>query len=127
MSCFLGNYRNEEEEEEEGTFCKCVLSIDEYVLEETEEVETPKEKSAEHSHTVESPLPSTDCKSVVSHHDSVNESDIAPLTEAEVIKIIEDLMKGDYDANIIPLWKTVETTHYSLEDASVRLHITDSF
>ena len=57
----------------------------------------------------------------------MNESDIAPLTEAEVIKIIEDLMKGDYDANIIPLWKTVETTHYSLEDASVRLHITDSF
>ena len=103
------------------------MSIDESVLEETEEVETPKEKSTENSHHAESPLPSTDCKSVVSHHDSVNESDIAPLTEADVIKIIEDLMKGDYDANIIPLWKTVETTHYSLEDTSVRSFKADSF
>ena len=100
-----------------------------------EEEETTKDKPAEDLSTVESPQRSTDCKSVVSHNDSVaetdvtplTEADVAPLTEADVIKIIEDLMKGDYDANIIPLWKTVETTHYSLEDNSVRLNSCNSF
>lgn len=91
-------------------------SLDDSVL---DEEETPKDNTTEVSHSPESPPQSTDCKSVVSHTDSVNENDMAPLTEADVIRIIEDLMKGDYDANIIPLWKTVETTHYSLEDNSV--------
>ena len=54
------------------------------------------------------------------HNESVLEEKIPPLTEAEVVKIIEDLMRGDYDDNILALWNVVDSTQYEFEDSSVR-------
>ena len=36
-------------------------------------------------------------------------------------EIIGDLKKGDYDANIMELWKTVDMTEYNVETHSVLL------
>ena len=55
------------------------------------------------------------------HNESVKEDSISPLTETEVVKIIEDLMRGDYNDNILALWNVVDSTQYAFEDSSVRI------
>ena len=55
------------------------------------------------------------------HNESVKEENIPPLTETEVVKIIEDLMQGDYNDNILALWNVVDSTQYAFEDSSVRI------
>ena len=130
MGCLLGTFLEEDEEEEEeeeemGMFCfpfdneldlSCMNDI---CIEETninENIEKEKDKIPA--------LPADDSNSVYSHQSHLSEpfeyaEEIPPLTESDVLRIINDLIHGDYDENIVLLWKTVESVHYTVEDSSV--------
>lgn len=75
-----------------------------------------------------SPLPpDEDEKSVrshISHHSGLIEEEepTSILMEAEVLKIMDDLVNGVYDASVQQLWKTVESSQYKVEDSSVGFH-----
>ena len=63
----------------------------------------------------------TSISSRVSRDGQNEEGAIPKLTEADVVRIIGDLKKGDYDAKIMELWKTVDMTEYNVETHSVFL------
>lgn len=87
--------------------------------------EVNKLSRAENTQTENDTILEEDAKSVHSHvsqhNESVKEESIAPLTETEVVKIIEDLMRGDYNENILALWNAVDSTQYAFEDSCVSI------
>ena len=51
------------------------------------------------------------------------EEPISILMEAEILKTMDDLVNGVYDANVHQLWKTVDSSQYQVEDSSVGFHL----
>ena len=83
-----------------------------------------KEEEERKAHpTALSPVEESDgsVSSHISHNNDGKEDSIPKLTDDDVVRILEDLKKGDYDHNIMELWKTVDMTQYDVKNHSVWL------
>ena len=82
-----------------------------------------EEKDKKEQSTALSPIEESDgsLSSHISHNNNGEEDSIPKLTDDDVVHIIEDLKKGDYDHNIMELWKTVDMTQYDVKNHSVGL------
>ena len=83
-----------------------------------------KEEEERKAHpTALSPVEESDgsVSSHVSHNNDEKGDSIPKLTDDDVVRILEDLKKGDYDHNIMELWKTVDMTQYDVKNHSVEL------
>lgn len=60
-------------------------------------------------------------RSHISHHSGLIEEEepTSILMEADILKIMDDLVNGVYDVNVQQLWKTVDSSQYEVEDSSV--------
>lgn len=97
-------------------------SIDEQLEQNTTEILKEEQNNTACS-TVLSPIEESDgsVSSHISYHDEVEKDSIPKLTDDDVLRIIEDIKKGDYDNNIRELWKTVDMTQYDVKNHSVSL------
>lgn len=83
-----------------------------------------KEEEERKAHpTALSPVEESDgsVSSHVSHSNDEKEDSIPKLADGDVVRVLEDLKKGDYDHNIMELWKTVDMTQYDVKNHSVEL------